>query len=82
MDESSKNKLSKTIATIDVNVNWPKVERQAWLEESICDHFQCVLCGEDLAFQHKTDFVELTVAEEAHCPRCNIRNRQEVYKLQ
>jgi predicted nucleic acid-binding Zn ribbon protein len=46
------------------------------------EHLHCVLCGSELRFQHKTDFIEQIVAEEAHCPICNVRNRQQSYRLQ
>jgi hypothetical protein len=82
MDTSNKGEKPKVIATIDVNVHWPKIQKRDWLEESIQDHTQCVLCGTDLQFAHKTDFVEQTVSEDAHCPQCNIRNRQSAHRLQ
>ena len=72
----------KTIATIDVNVHWPKIEKKDWMAETLSDHFHCVLCGSELVFKHATDFVEQTVAEEAHCPGCKIRNRQSAHRLQ
>lgn len=81
MDASDNNK-PKTVATIDVNLPPPKVDAKEWLAESVSEHFHCVLCGGELNFKHKTDFVELTVAEEAHCPSCNVRNRHSDYVLQ
>lgn len=80
MDTSDKG--PKVIASIDVNVHWPKIERGVWLEECLQDHLSCVLCGTDLEFKRKTDFVGQTVTEDAHCPRCNIRNRQSTHRLQ
>ena len=83
MDTSNKNDKPKTVATIDVNVQWPpKMSSKAWLEESIDDHLQCVLCGTHLTFKHKTDFIAGVVKEEAHCSSCNVRNRQSDYILQ
>ncbi len=82
MDTSEKGDKPKVIATIDVNVHWPKIEKRTWLEETLNDHFHCVLCGTDLAFKHKSDFVTQVVTEDAHCPNCNIRNRQSVHSLQ
>jgi hypothetical protein len=73
---------SKVVATIDVNVHWPKIERREWLEQVLQDHLQCVLCGTDLEFKHATDFVAQTVCEDAHCPTCKIRNRQSLHSLQ
>ena len=40
MDNSNKNDKPEIIATIDVNIHWPKIERRAWLDESIQDHLQ------------------------------------------
>ena len=81
MDASDSNK-PKTVATIDINLPPPNVTRSEWLAETVSEHFHCVLCGSQLQFKHKTDFVEQTVFEDAHCPACNIRNRQNAYKLQ
>jgi hypothetical protein len=79
----NKNEKPKVVATIDVNVQWPpKVSKKAWLEESVDDHLQCVLCGTQLTFKHKTDFLANTVHEEAHCASCGVRNRQSTYSLQ
>lgn len=80
MDTSSKG--PKTIATIDVNVHWPKIEKRDWLDESISDHLNCVLCGDSLKFTHKTDFISGVVTEDAQCPHCNVRNRQTSHGLQ
>lgn len=74
MDTSSKNEKSQVIASIDVNVKWT--------DESVQDHLNCVLCGTPLRFKHKTDFVAQTVIEEAHCPCCLIRTRQNEHRLQ
>jgi hypothetical protein len=79
MDTSDK---PKTIATIDVNLTWKTPDRKAWLEESVSDHLECVLCGSDLEFAHKADFIEQTVVEHAHCPSCNVRTRESQHKLQ
>lgn len=79
MDNNTK---SKTVATIDINVHLPKVESKAWLEESIADHFTCVLCGTDLVFRHKTDFINQSVSERAHCPSCGIKTRESSHTLQ
>jgi hypothetical protein len=82
MDTSNKGEKPKIVATIDVNVHWPKIEKRDWLEENLQDHLQCVLCGTDLVFKHKTDFAVQVVSEDAHCPHCNIRNRQTTHGLQ
>lgn len=79
MDTSDK---PKTIATIDVNIAWPKVDKKAWLEETLTDHLTCVLCGTDLEFKHSTDFIKQSVVEDAHCPCCKVRNRQTNHSLQ
>lgn len=79
----NKNEKPKIVSTIEVNVQWPpKVSKKAWLEESVEEHNQCVLCGTALTFKHKTDFIAGTVVEEANCPSCGIRNRQSSYSLQ
>lgn len=79
--EKKTEKKAETIATIEVN--WPpKVSSKAWLEESVDDHLQCVLCGTQLSFNHKTDFITGIVNEEANCGSCGVRNRQSVYSLQ
>lgn len=74
MDTSNKDEKSKVIAQIDVNVHW--------IEDSVNDHLNCVLCGSELIFKHKTDFVAQTVVEEACCGFCKVRNRQSDHTLQ
>jgi hypothetical protein len=82
MDTSNKNEKPKTIATIDVNIQWPKIESRDWIEESVNDHNNCVLCGTPLTFKHHTNFADHTVAEDANCQGCRIRSRQTVHTLQ
>ena len=80
MDNSNNDNGAKVVTSIDINIQWP--DRKAWLEESIEDHLNCILCGGVLQFVHKTDFASGAVTEDAHCPSCNIRNRQANYRLQ
>ncbi len=80
MDASNKNEKPKTVATIDVNLHTPT--HADWLTESVDDHLKCVLCGESLEFKHKTNFVEQMVHEDAQCPSCGVRTRQNAYRLQ
>jgi hypothetical protein len=82
MDMDAKDSKAKTVAVIDVNLLPPKVSKAEWLAETVSEHFHCVLCGGDLAFKHRTDFVQQNVTEDAHCPSCNVRNRQSNYILQ
>ena len=81
MDSSNKNE-PKVIATIDVNIQMPKVDKKAWMEETLDEHFHCVLCGGELEFTHKTCFITQKVSENAHCPSCGVRNRQSDHSLQ
>lgn len=81
MDAENNNTKPKTIATIDVNLI-PKMSSREWIDGTVEEHFHCVLCGGELRFRHKTDFIEQVVAEEAHCPTCNVRNREQTYRLQ
>ena len=60
----------------------PVIEKKQWLEASIQDHLHCVLCGGELNFQHKTDFIEQKVCESAGCKSCGVRTRQTDHKLQ
>lgn len=76
----TKDNKTKVVTSIDLNIQWPS--RKQWLEESIDDHLNCVLCGGPLKFQHKTDFTSGKVTEDAHCPSCQVRNRQSNYRLQ
>ncbi|MGE0527703.1 MAG: hypothetical protein AB7G93_21985 [Bdellovibrionales bacterium] len=86
MDTSNKNEKPKAqtlVTPLDMNPSsLPKVEKKAWLEETLDDHLNCVLCGSALRFVHKTDFVIQEVIEEAHCPACGVRNRQSSHRLQ
>ncbi len=80
MDTSSKRDKPEIIAQIDIQ--WPEVKTQDWMDEYLSDHFNCVLCGSTMTFKHKTDFVAQTVNEEAHCHSCGVRNRQDLFTLQ
>jgi DNA-directed RNA polymerase subunit RPC12/RpoP len=42
----------------------------------------CSLCGNELEYVHVTHFTHLEVEEEAFCPSCNVRMKQETHKLQ
>lgn len=81
MDTKNDTK-AKVVTSIDINLQWPEVSKRTWIEESVEEHFQCVLCGGKLEFRHKTNFVEQAVKEEAHCPQCGVRNRVTDYQLQ
>lgn len=77
----TKDQKPKVVATIDVNII-PPVESKRWIEESIEEHLQCVLCGGELNFKHKTDFLAQTVSEDASCSCCGVRTRQTSHRLQ
>ncbi len=81
MDTSDKNTKTKTTSNLEVNLV-PKIEKRAWREETLADHFHCILCGSPLHFRHKTDFIKQTVAEIAHCPSCGVKNRDGLHSLQ
>ena len=51
---------------------------QVWLDS----YKHCELCGSELIYTHVTQFIEETVCEEAHCPSCNIKNKQAHHRLQ
>lgn len=80
MDASEKS--PKTIATIDVNVHWSEVAKLDWTQEAVHDHLHCILCGTELNFSHKHNYMQLTVAEEASCPHCKIKTRESLHALQ
>ncbi len=82
MDTSNKSNKDKVASSAELNLPWPKIEKQAWIDESIDNHLNCVLCGTVLLMTHKTDFIHQAVHEEADCPNCKIRTRQSDYRLQ
>lgn len=51
-------------------------------EFAIEDHNTCCLCGTDLKFEHKIDYMTLVVNESATCPSCRIQMRKRDYVLQ
>ena len=79
MDASQKTNKAKTVATVDVNL---QLNAKDWVRETVADYLHCVLCGGTLHFHHKTDFIEQVVAEEAHCPSCRVRTKQNTHRLQ
>lgn len=80
--ENRKKDSGNVIAQIDVNVKMPVLSARDWMSESIDEHLNCVLCGTSLEFYHKVDHIEQKVQEEAHCPHCNVRNREAAHSLQ
>lgn len=46
------------------------------------DANHCSLCGTPLMFQHHTDYLKMTVREQAHCPSCHIRSQPKEFILQ
>lgn len=57
----------------------PKNDRH----EQIIEHLtRCCLCGNELKYHHETDYIMLTVREEAHCQSCGVRMRKESYTIQ
>lgn len=51
--------------------------------QEIIEHMNlCCLCGNELTYKHETDYVMLTVREEAHCHSCGIRTRKDSFTIQ
>lgn len=50
-------------------------------EQFLDDYHHCCLCGSELVFTHNTNFIALDVKEEAFCPSCNIRTKQNDHRL-
>lgn len=82
MDSSEKSTKPETIATIDVNLNWSEVSKLDWNQEAIYDHLHCCLCGTELNFSHKANYMQMTVSEEASCPHCKIKTRESFHSVQ
>jgi hypothetical protein len=82
MDSSEKTNKPETIATIDVNVQWPDFSKMNWQEEALYDHLHCCLCGSELKFKHVTNHMQNFVTEEAVCPHCKIKTRESAHSLQ
>lgn len=59
-----------------------KMTQADWTEQSVQEYLNCVLCGSEYTFYHKTDFTFMTVDEEAHCPLCNVRGSKHQHLLQ
>jgi hypothetical protein len=51
-------------------------------EDVIADFNQCCLCGTDLKFTHKADYENLMIQEEAFCPACSIKTKNNSHILQ
>lgn len=51
--------------------------------DEIIEHMStCCLCGGELDYHHETDYLLLTVREEAHCHSCGIRTKREAHTIQ
>ncbi len=53
-------------------------EHQIYLE----DQNHCCLCGSQLTFKHKIDYLSLKVTENADCPSCKICLKSRDHGLQ
>ncbi len=82
MDSSEKTSKPQTIATIDVNLQWPDFSQMNWQEEALYDHLHCCLCGSELRFHHKRNLVQNFITEEASCPSCKIKTRESAHTVQ
>ena len=84
MDTTNKPKIVATIEInpLDLNQPIPRVTKQDWMRESIEEHLNCGLCGTEIEFTRRTDFITHVVAEDAHCPGCRARRRQTLHNLQ
>lgn len=51
-------------------------------EVVIDDANNCCLCGSSLAFNHKIDYLTLTIKEDAHCPSCQIQMKSGEHVIQ
>ena len=63
-------------------VNQHFASQEARYEYIIEDENSCCLCGTDLKFQHKVDYMALTIKEDAHCPTCKIQMKTSEHVLQ
>jgi transcription initiation factor IIE alpha subunit len=59
-----------------------KIQGISYKDQYIEEYFQCLLCGNDLVYTHKTDFIYQIVEEKAQCPHCKIESKQHCHKLQ
>jgi uncharacterized paraquat-inducible protein A len=50
-------------------------------EVIIEDETKCCLCGTDLKFEHKFDYTNLKVHENASCPACQIKLKTRDHTL-
>jgi hypothetical protein len=50
-------------------------------QEKIEIETHCCLCGGELEFQHKTDYLLLKIQEDAHCPTCSIRMKSREHTI-
>lgn len=48
----------------------------------LTDYHQCCLCGTELQYTHVTNFIREEVKEEAHCPSCQVRTKEQQHRLQ
>ena len=51
-------------------------------EPILVDENSCCLCGSNLKFEHKVDYLTLRIQEDAHCPSCRIQMKSKEHTLQ
>ncbi|MEQ1664683.1 MAG: hypothetical protein ABL927_04835 [Bdellovibrionales bacterium] len=81
-DKSGKNPDTKDEPKIisEIHVNWlASVDPR---EEFLDDYHHCPLCGNELIYTHNTQFIHNFVTEEAQCPSCNVKVKNNQHSLQ
>lgn len=51
-------------------------------DDVIANFNHCCLCGTSLQFTHKADYQNMTIQEEAFCPACSIKTKNNSHILQ
>lgn len=51
-------------------------------EMNLEDYIKCALCGQELKFVQKIDYLNSVVHEDAHCLCCKVKLKTRKYSLQ
>ncbi len=59
-----------------------RIQEINFKEQFLDEYFHCLLCGCQLEYSQKTDYIYQYVEEKAQCPNCKIETHQTCHKLQ
>lgn len=83
-DDIKNNSNSETDLNLEATIGsqYYSFTANDWRTQTLEDLLACPLCGSNLEFKASTNFSQNMVHEDAHCPTCQIKTKQNLHRLQ